>query len=688
MRIAKIPAESATMNSPLPLMRLLSVALRLCQRFGNHRQPDESCTAMSLSFPEGMWYNGGMTMNVKCARSGRVAAALAVIAACAVLPYAVVAETGANVIDNGGFEKLSGGRRATCWSYGRGWRAAEGDGFKGSRALVYENSDPEFSSTPRQNVELEKGRTYSIEADILVEGTLKGPHDKGASVYAEWYDAKGKWLGGVYTDEIKTTDGKWRHVSAMSTAIKTNAVRFTVGLNVSKGCTGKVTFDNVKLARWYNPRLQGLYTSAYRDTAANGEIEFLAALDMTDGKISDYSGQFVWRGADGRIHAEAPSSMDDEFARLRMNVRDMAVGRSSVTFALLKANGEIDAHREIQFDRVREEPHRAVTVDNLRRTCVDGRPFFPVGVYGGVKNMGKLKAIGVNTLMLYGAPGRDTLECARTNGLMVIAGVNHVFAGTRLAPGSVKTEADEAGWLDSYIDKLRFHPALLAWYTLDELPLTMLPRLKGRRDLMARLDPDHPVWVCLNHPHQTRSYLPTFDIAGSDPYPVPRDPLVTAANWTRATVRGCGGRRAVWMVPQIFSWANYNRKDGRVPTRGEIRNMTWQCIVEGATGLIYFKWGDLMKNGPDTTFEGRFEDFASVTSEVAAFMPFLLSDDMPVEVQGTTAAVRARLFANGTVRRLVAVNATSEPQCAKLSAPGFEPTEVKLAPIEVSVIER
>ena len=133
--------------------------------------------------------------------SGRVVlAAIAVIAACAVPPHIAVAETGANVIENGRFEKFSGGKRATRWAYGRGWLAAEGVGVGGSRALVYENADPELSSTPRQNVELEKGRTYAIEADILIDGTLNGPHGKGASVYAEWFDATNKWLGGVYTD--------------------------------------------------------------------------------------------------------------------------------------------------------------------------------------------------------------------------------------------------------------------------------------------------------------------------------------------------------------------------------------------------------------------------------------------------------------------------------------------------------
>ena len=601
---------------------------------------------------------------------------------------AVLAETGANVLSNGGFERFTGSRRASGWAYARPWHAVEGDAAGGSRrALVYENSNPELASTPRQDVRMEHGRTYVIEADMRIEGRLAGPYGKGAGVYAEWYDAKGGWLGGVYTEELKSTDGGWRHVSATSSAIPTNAVRFSVGLGVAKGCTGKVTYDNVKLARWYAPRLQGLYTSAYRNVASDGTLELQAALDMTDANLAEFSGQFTWRGADGRTHTAPPDSMDVEFARLRLNVRDFAIGRSSVTFALIRANGEIDARREIAFERVAALPHRVVHVDSMRRTCVDGKPFFPIGVYGGVKGMAQLKAAGVNTLMLYGAPDRVLLERARTNGLMVVAGVNHVFSGTRHAPNGVATEADEEAWLAKYIDAVRFHPALLAWYAVDELPVTMLPRLAARRSLLERLDPDHPVWVCLNHPHQTRSYLPAFDVAGADPYPIPRDRIALAAEWTRAAIRGGGGSRAVWMVPQIFSWASYNRKDGRVPTREEIRNMTWQCIAEGATGLIYFKWADLMKNGPETTFEGRFADFASVTAEVAAFMPFLLSDDAPLPVRGATDAVRARLFVKDGARRLLAVNATREPQRARLSAEGMPSREISFAPLEVRLDE-
>jgi len=75
-----------------------------------------------------------------------------------------------------------------------------------------------------------------------------------------------------------------------------------------------------------------------------------------------------------------------------------------------------------------------------------------------------------------------------------------------------------------------------------------------------------------------------------------------------------------------------------------------------------------------------------VTTEVAAFMPFLLSDDEPQEVGGTTEAVRARLFVKGGERRLLAVNTTLVTQKVKLSTSRGDVVSVSLAPLEVQFI--
>ena len=250
---------------------------------------------------------------------------------------------------------------------------------------------------------------------------------------------------------------------------------------------------------------------------------------------------------------------------------------------------------------------RRVWIDRERRCIVDGKPFFPLGFYGGGGHMELIGKSPFNTLMLYGAPGRAKLDEARRNGLMVISGVNHF----PLTPEGDATLAE-------YVRSVKDHPALLAWYAFDEAPITEVPRWEKRRDLLEKLDDDHPVWGVMNHPTWTGQQLGMFDVGGADPYPVPNEPLEQCTSWTENVVRRTGRRRAVWMVPQAFNWANYDRPFGRVPTREELRTMTRLCLDAGATGIIYFKFGDLLNNAksPSTTFESRWADLVAVAEEV------------------------------------------------------------------------
>ncbi len=328
-----------------------------------------------------------------------------------------------------------------------------------------------------------------------------------------------------------------------------------------------------------------------------------------------------------------------------------------------------------------------VWIDTKGRTVVDGRRFFPFGVYGGVgeSHIGRFKGGPFNTLMVYGAPSRDDFDRAAANGLKVIAGVNHYFAGFGDTAKSVKSVADEEPQLAAYVDSVKGHPALLAWYAFDELPITMLPQLVRRRSFLERVDPNHPVWAVMNNWEFSEHYLGAFDVAGCDPYPIPNNPISDVAEAVGLQRSQTSGR-AVWVVPQIFSWANYSRKDGRPPTRDEIRNMTWQAIVEGANGIIYFKYGDLLNNnGGKNTFETRWADLMDVAWEVRRFMPVLLTDEPEIGVSGQTGSVRARALAHGGDVYLVVVNTSCESGRAKLDVSGFSTYEADLKPLEVRV---
>ncbi len=153
-------------------------------------------------------------------------------------------------------------------------------------------------------------------------------------------------------------------------------------------------------------------------------------------------------------------------------------------------------------------------------------------------------------------------------------------------------------------------------------------------------DPNHPTWIVLYQFREVAAYLRTFDVIGTDPYPIGRSPASMAGQWTAETFRQVEQARPMWQVPQLHNWANYAKSDaekkgGRTPTFEEVRSMAWQCICEGATGLVFYSWFDVKRN-PDAPFDVQWSGLKRLAEEIDRMAPILLSDEpMPsIRVQG------------------------------------------------------
>ena len=252
--------------------------------------------------------------------------------------------------------------------------------------------------------------------------------------------------------------------------------------------------------------------------------------------------------------------------------------------------------------------------------------------------------------------------------------VKDIYHGTRYCPAYIKSQDDEVPFIREKVEAFKDHPALLAWYINDELPVRLLDRLAARRRLMEQLDPDHPTWVVLYQIDDVRQYLPTFHAIGTDPYPIPTRPVAMAGEWARKTIDAVCGTRPVWMVPQVFNWANYKddpEEKGmhRAPTFEEMRSMAWQCIAEGANGLVFYSWFDLRRD-PTAPFEEQWPKVRQIVAEIDRLVPVLLSvEDVPaIETD-------AGAWLNWTVKKhedtvyLIAVNNQPERHMATFHLP-------------------
>ena len=570
------------------------------------------------------------------------------------------------IVTNGGFEAGGDGKVA-------GWRAQgkyafrAGAGINGTGAFYYENGNPKYYGVPGQKIHLAPGKRYRFSVWVRTED-VKGD-ESGASICVEWCGADGKWLGGAYAGGVKGTKF-WTKIDCMTPIIPEKAHTFHIAPYVRKGMTGKAWFDDVTVTPVEPKVVSGVCSTAYRDMAAEGDVTFRALLER-NGSVPPERVVFRYLDAEGRLRF-APA---DAKLSCTVPVASLKTGRQKVGVSAYGADGGLLGTAEMAFTRVAQLPKRTVWFDRHGRTIVNGEPFFPLGMYWGGISTNKLEIYAkgpFNCLMPYASPSsKDLMDLCQAHGIKVIYSVKDIFSGTYWAPKGINTEADEVRFIKDRVAKFKDHPALLAWYLNDEMPLTMLPRLTARRDLMEELDPGHPGWVVLYQYDQIQDYLPSFDVIGTDPYPIPQ-PAGRAALWTRATARGTAGCKPLWQVPQAFDWAAYRKTPEekakcRAPTEAELRSMCWQCIACGANGLVMYSWFDLWKEPNGVPFAQRWAEVCRVGQEIKEQIPVLLAVGPAPSVSGAPDELAVRTWGKDGAAYVLVVNTTDKPFSASLT---------------------
>ena len=158
--------------------------------------------------------------------------------------------------------------------------------------------------------------------------------------------------------------------------------------------------------------------------------------------------------------------------------------------------------------------------------------------------------------------------------------------------------------LRKILARFKDHPALACWKGVDEPQWGKHPiePMVAAYKLIKELDPDHPVWVNQaprGEIEDLRPYNVTLDITGADIYPIgyppganslrPNKHISMVGDYTRMMLEVSERKQPVWMVLQI-AWSGVLKpgKTLRFPTFPEERFMTYQAIINGARGLLYF----------------------------------------------------------------------------------------------------
>ena len=311
---------------------------------------------------------------------------------------------------------------------------------------------------------------------------------------------------------------------------------------------------------------------------------------------------------------------------------------------------------------------------------VNKLPFFPFGfycyspVYPTLPEEEIVK--GFNMISPYQKIGQETLNdrksymdrCAEL-GMKVHYNLLSVSGG-----GGVGSKIDglsdeeKRERLISEIKTFRDHPALLGWYISDEPNNGRISpeELEEIYKTVRENDPWHPVSIVFMAPFlSAKNYISALDIVMADPYPIPNLPATLPGDIANQLKTEFTGKRPFWIVPQAFGGGEIWSRE---PTLQEIRSMTWQSIINGATGIQYF-----VRQGLNyfPKSEATWSECGRIAIEVAELTPWLLSEEetLPVISSSKNVVVTSRVHYGQLV--LLAVNKINEPVTTSFRVSGI-----------------
>ncbi len=387
-----------------------------------------------------------------------------------------------------------------------------------------------------------------------------------------------------------------------------------------------------------------------------------------------------------RVDGEAAASGRAAIAgrRLSFTLDLVEADSAALEIELVLPDGSVVKLDPIDLGQVaaKAPPTNAVLIDDRGRAWVDGKKFFPLGLYDNSADprgyrfapdfdttVKLLADSPFNCLMAYdtiphfglglgmrgtGREGVESLDYAldqlAANGLRIIFSLKD-FRGDSVAWHGTQGEFPI---MERIIERYKDHPALLAWYMVDEDSPGKRQHNINRRRFVNRLDPWHPTWsVFYDFSANLDLQAGVTEIYGVDPYPVGRGedfPFGVEAAMTGARKAfGFDGGMALWGVPQIFSWSVYFNSDDLelhpYPTEKEMRSMCLAMLEGGAKGIVMYAWVDLFAGADAGQFERRWPEICRVGETMLEMAPYVLGDPPGPAVRLDVEA--GKVFASG-----------------------------------------
>lgn len=526
-----------------------------------------------------------MPLGIKAALLACLLSVLAPLLAPGALLRAAAHEVGDDLMANGGFE-LSTSGIPDNWIPYMGWTNPE-LALTDEEAKTGENSfriSTQAATNPwiAQEIFIEPGVTYNASAWLKgfdVEGSgagfkfefYKGDHRTSANHLG--YDSTHKLTPSEF-------DGDWQNLNLTFTAPPEATI---LCLYVRLYGVGTVYFDDVSLTLVQQRAMIDLSTDEtfyYSDlTEGRADAQFYSP----DGILSD-------KQATARLYRESTGVSVATYGPVAANqplafTFDPSLMEKEEPYKLEVRLLDSSANELEKAEKTVYRYDRPTMLREDGTLLIDGEPFFPVMAYHVRQtDYPFLGQAGVNTVQggvtNNSATMRGALNVAQQNGLKVLVPLYYNM-----------NVQENAALTADFVTNLKDHPAVLGWMIMDE-PIQNNKTTEELADayrLIHSIDKAHPTYMveAPESAYETVSQL--TDIFATDVYPFPFSPISVIGERTAAAKQAAGSHKPILNVLQAFMnppiWPY-------LPTIGEVRNMAYQSLLNGAQGLGYYSFNE------------------------------------------------------------------------------------------------
>lgn len=592
-----------------------------------------------------------------------------------------------NLLSNTGFEQ-SAGSNITGWAADTdGAFQQVTEGRNGDKAIKFSTS----SSTSQgvafsQTVNVVPCKKYSLSVWIRTQSVLSTA-DAG-TVRIEWLH-NGLPVAVSMPSGPKGTS-TWRSWNAGTFTSIAAADSARISLFVAKGTSGTIWWDDINfspvkdplfdctlIAPNYRGWMYGSYPSSIQVNAKVDYAEY--NLDPANLKINAK----LTNKTTGEVLGTTSSAVTGADNTISLARPSLAAGNYTLNVSLANTGnaGTLGSFDYPLIQQAGNEPTAKCWIDQYNRIIVDGKPFFPFGLYTWVKDTaadmkiiadaGFNTVVPTNRLSLSFDAQKELYDVSRNLGLKTVPCLHMFFDQSPYwsAVNGTNGLYGESDMIRGTINAFKDDPSVIAWYLADEPVASDAGDLQAHYNIACNLDPGRPNWIVGYKPEDLRTFMSGFDVYGIDSYPVAWAPIdLVGINASAARQQLCSSRPA-WHILQTHNFQIYGDPGARPPTYAEMRNMAYQCFCEGANGLILYSYDDYYRD-PSATFEQRWTDIKKLSAEIVPMIPKLLSVDVPMKLSVTDGA-RIKHFCKAYSGKtyLYIINTSSLPASATVTVP-------------------